>query len=119
PPEMSAKTTLSTRNLSPVLSKLKAANARTGRLFPGDPIERQPVHTVYGGAHLFRSDSTHKLGLLALKALHQYAPEPAVFAQVLGIPDKIAKTVYSRVVEKLKVEPVEDFRIDFEDGYGN
>src|SRR5262249_19819579 len=29
------------------------------------------------------------------------------------------KSVYERVAEKLKREPVEDFRIDFEDGYGN
>lgn len=31
----------------------------------------------------------------------------------------LAYTVYSRVVQKLKNEAVEDFRIDFEDGYGN
>ena len=31
----------------------------------------------------------------------------------------LAHTIYSRVQEKLKREPVEDFRIDFEDGYGN
>ena len=30
-----------------------------------------------------------------------------------------AFTIYKRVREKLKREPVEDFRIDFEDGYGN
>ena len=30
-----------------------------------------------------------------------------------------AHTVYQRVREKLQREPVEDFRIDFEDGYGN
>lgn len=29
-----------------------------------------------------------------------------------------AWTVHKRVVEKLRTEPVEDFRIDFEDGYG-
>jgi citrate lyase beta subunit len=31
----------------------------------------------------------------------------------------MACTVYARVREKLEREPVEDFRIDFEDGYGN
>ena len=31
----------------------------------------------------------------------------------------LAQTVYRRVLEKLQREPVEDFRIDFEDGYGN
>jgi citrate lyase beta subunit len=29
-----------------------------------------------------------------------------------------AWTIYNRVIEKSKCEPVEDFRIDFEDGYG-
>jgi citrate lyase beta subunit len=116
---MSVKTTLSKQAISPVVARLKKANAATARLFPGDSAERQPVHTVYGGAHLFKADSAHKLGLLALKALHQFAPEPAVFANVLGISEKLAKPVYQRVAEKLKLEPVEDFRIDFEDGYGN
>ena len=31
----------------------------------------------------------------------------------------LAHTIYRRVIEKLEREPVEDFRIDFEDGYGN
>jgi hypothetical protein len=31
----------------------------------------------------------------------------------------LAHTIYARVQEKLQREPVEDFRIDFEDGYGN
>jgi len=34
-------------------------------------------------------------------------------------PAWLAHTIYNRVIEKLKREPVEDFRIDFEDGYGN
>jgi citrate lyase beta subunit len=31
----------------------------------------------------------------------------------------LAHTIYRRVNEKLRREPIEDFRIDFEDGYGN
>jgi hypothetical protein len=31
----------------------------------------------------------------------------------------LAHAIYNRVSEKLTREPVEDFRIDFEDGYGN
>ena len=34
-------------------------------------------------------------------------------------PAWFAHTIYRRVREKLQREPVEDFRIDFEDGYGN
>ncbi len=36
----------------------------------------------------------------------------------MGLPADLAETVYARVVAKLEREPVEDFRIDFEDGYG-
>ena len=79
---------------------------------------RQPVHVVYGGAHLFKSDTARKLGILAERALAEYAPDAATLAKALGIRDDLAATVYNRVVEKLRREPVEDFRIDFEDGFG-
>src|SRR5207245_3628433 len=80
---------------------------------------RQAVHTVYGGAHLFRSDSARKLGDLALRSLDAHAPEAKTFAAAVGLAPELAPTVYDRVREKLRREPVEDFRIDFEDGYGN
>src|SRR3989449_1154126 len=84
----------------------------------GGPGPRQPVHTVYGGAHFFKSDTTRKLGDLALKALSQYAPNATTFAEAIGIDPGVAEIVYGRVQEKLKREAVEDFRIDSEDGYG-
>jgi citrate lyase beta subunit len=74
---------------------------------------------VYGGAHLFRADSARKLGDLALRALDDYAPDARSFAEALGLDAALADTVYARVRAKLAREPVEDFRIDFEDGYGN
>jgi citrate lyase beta subunit len=42
-----------------------------------------------------------------------------VFAHALGIPEALAARVHERVKEKLQAEAVEDFRIDFEDGYGS
>jgi citrate lyase beta subunit len=87
--------------------------------FPGDSGARQPVHTVYGGAHLFKSDTTVKLGALALRSLDEFAPDAATFAHAIGLDDTMSDRIYARVIEKLKREPVEDFRIDFEDGYGN
>ena len=83
------------------------------------------MHTVYGGAHLFRADSAPKLGALGLAALNEYAPDARSLHQALGFaapgvePIAFAETVRARIVEKLQREPVEDFRIDFEDGYGN
>lgn len=81
--------------------------------------KRQPVHTVYGGAHLFRSDTAARLGKTALRTLEEYAPDAQTLAKAIGLPDERAEIIYRRVVEKLRREPVEDFRLDFEDGYGN
>lgn len=86
--------------------------------YPGESGRRQPVHTVYGGAHLFKSDTTVKLGQLAVRSFNAFAPDAAIFAKTLNIPEQIRATVYERVREKLSREAVEDFRIDFEDGYG-
>ncbi len=79
---------------------------------------RQPVHTVYGGAQLFSPETTQKLGAIALKALREHAPDPASLAQALGMDRALADRVYPRVVAKLEQEPVEDYRLDFEDGFG-
>ncbi len=111
---------LKSGDCGPILAALKKANASVAKAFPGETGDRQPVHTVYGGAHLFRSDSLRKLGAAALGALDEYAPDASTFARALGLqPAALADTIRARVVEKLRREPVEDFRIDFEDGYGN
>ena len=99
---------------------LRAANIAFARRHPGDSEQRQPIHSVYGGAQLFRSDSAIKLGRVALRMLERYAPDPATLARVLGLDDaRLAELVHERVAEKLRREAVEDYRIDFEDGYGN
>jgi hypothetical protein len=111
---------------------------------------QNPVHVVYGGANLFKSDTPQKLGRLALKSIEDYAPNFVEFAramwlkgadtlpQYLEVIENLEKqlrentekvkqenfdawfawTVYKRTIKKLRREPVEDFRIDFEDGYG-
>jgi citrate lyase beta subunit len=111
---------LTPRDLSPILSGLRTANAAVAKAYPGESGDRQPVHTVYGGAHLFTADSAPKLGALALAALDEFAPSAAIFAKALDLRTEtgFAETVRARVVEKLKREPVEDLRLDFEDGYG-
>jgi len=112
---------LTSRDLSPILSGLRAANAALATGYPGDSGERQPVHTVYGGAHLFTADTAPRLGAMALASLDEFAPTTAMFAKALGlrVDQGFADTVRARVVDKLRREPVEDFRLDFEDGYGN
>ena len=114
------KTSLPPAAAKAAFGALKVANARFARTHPGEAGDRQPVHVVYGGAHLFNADSAPRLGALALAALKDYAPDPETFASALGLPGpELARTVYERVVAKLEREPVEDFRIDFEDGFGN
>ncbi len=117
------QTSLTSEQTAAVVDRLNAANQAFRAIYPGEAGHRQPVHTVYGGAHLFKADSAPKMGRVALRHLAAYAPTFADLAEALGLRDdedaSLAQTVYRRVVEKLEREPVEDFRIDFEDGYGN
>lgn len=133
-----------------LLDTLGAANRKFQQTYPGDRTDRQPVHTVYGGANLFKSDTCVKMGEIALKSLQTYSPDFTVLARVLELsgheqlpflqsdiltlthkldnlpetvrrqePAWLAYTVYHKMIRKLQTEPVEDFRIDFEDGFGN
>ncbi|MBO3742400.1 DUF6986 family protein [Actinoplanes flavus] len=68
--------------------------------YPGERAGRQPVHTVYVPAD--RLDDFRDWGAIALRAMDEHDfpwPDPAVRA-------------------KLVHEPIEDLRVDFEDGYG-
>jgi citrate lyase beta subunit len=114
--------TLGDDELAPILTRLADGNDRFATAYPGESEQRQPVHTVYGGAQLFKAGSTARMGELALASLERYAPDGDALADALGWQGRareLAATVHERVVEKLRREPVEDFRIDFEDGYGN
>jgi citrate lyase beta subunit len=65
---------------------LAQSNGEFKSHYPADSFERQPVHTVYGGANLFKAGFASKLGDLALKTLDTYAPNYGVFARALGLP---------------------------------
>jgi citrate lyase beta subunit len=113
-------TSLDQSALADASAALREANLAFVKAHPGESPGRQPVHTVYGGAQLFKSDSVPKLGAIALRAMDQYASKPAILGTALGISDHPALgTIDQRVRDKLTREPIEDFRIDFEDGYGN
>ncbi len=116
---MKPQSTLDPKTIKSAFSALTKQNALHMKRFPGDSFARQPVHTVYGGAHLFKSDLAKKLGELSLRSLSRYAPDAITFSRAVGMEETLAMKVYDRVVDKLKREAVEDFRIDFEDGYGN
>ena len=114
-----ADTTIPESALAVFVDALDKANVRVGEQFPGDSTARQPVHVVYGGAHLFKADAAQKLGAVALRTLQEHAPDAPSLASALGLDPVLAARLYPRVVEKLTREAVEDFRIDFEDGFGN
>ena len=99
---------------------LKAANQKLARLYPGDAIGRQPVHTFIAGGDTFTRDSAQKAGEEAIKLIDKFAPTAKVLAEIIGLPDDsiLVETVCARMLKKLEREPIEDFRIDFEDGYG-
>ncbi|CAN5534406.1 aldolase/citrate lyase family protein [soil metagenome] len=133
-----------------LLTQLQAANLKFQKTYPGDKPDRQAVHTVYGGANLFKSDTTVKMGEIATRNLNTYAPNFAVLANVLQLDGYqhlphlekdiealtkkldamteaerkteaawLSYSVYNKIIKKLKAEAIEDFRIDFEDGFGN
>src|SRR5687767_2523338 len=112
--------TLDPSRLSEASEALREANVAFAKAHPGEGPGRQPVHTVYGGAQLFAADTVAKLGSVALRALDTYAPDPETLGRALNISGHPAlATIDTRVRDKLAREPIEDFRIDFEDGYGN
>jgi len=144
------KSSLAIDSLKDIFAPLQRAHEAFESRYPGPRGDRQPVHTVYGGAHLFRADTARRLGEKALETLDEYAPDFVSFARAIELPGSqhigrsldaaalaksiqadpqaarkenphawFASTLYQRVREKLRREPVEDFRIDFEDGFGN
>ncbi len=133
-----------------IFQELRKANLAFQKLYPGDSDKRQAVHTVYGGAHLFKYNTAPTLGKLALAHFKTYAPNFVVLAKALELPNHEALpeleadinlidkqlstlstaeqkqysaylpyTIYHKIIDKLQREAVEDFRIDFEDGFGN
>ncbi len=108
---------LPSRDRAAIAARLRTANAKLAAAYPGDATARQPVHTLICSADAFHRDSVRAFGAAAIATLDEYAPTPSVFAKVVGL-SSLADIVRARVVAKLKREPVEDLRLDFEDGYG-
>jgi hypothetical protein len=88
-------------------------------LYTGESNRRQPVHTVYVPADRYRVDTPQTWGDQALAMLAEFAPTPARFAGTTGLNPGFIDEVYPRVRDKLARQPIEDLRVDFEDGYGN
>jgi citrate lyase beta subunit len=98
---------------------LAGADRALAEGYPGNRPGRQPVHTVYLPADRFGPGLAGQWGEQAAAALARWAPDPPRFAAALGLPADLAADVRPRVLAKLAEEPVEDLRLDFEDGYGD
>jgi citrate lyase beta subunit len=88
--------------------RLAASDAARAARYPGEPAGRQPVHTVYVPADRVRPGLAAAWGAAALGAL-----DGVDLPAIVGLDP----AVLPRVLAKLRREPVEDLRVDAEDGY--
>ncbi|HEY9312109.1 DUF6986 family protein [Williamsia sp.] len=88
---------------------LAAVDAELLRDFPGDRTAQQPVHTVYVSAADANVDTPAEWGLDAIRiadSAHR------------TLDDLDGRSVLPLVLDRLAAQPIEDLRIDLEDGYG-
>jgi len=104
--------------LAGLLAPLAAVDAALARRLTGPAPGRQPVHTVYVPADRFGADTVPVWRAQAEAALSAHAADPATLAAVTGARPALADPVFGHVRRTLVAEPVQDVRIDFEDGYG-
>jgi citrate lyase beta subunit len=112
-------TTLGPDHYDVLDARLAEWDDRLARLYPGDDGSRQPVHTVYVPADRYHAGLPAEWGAHAGKLVAAHAPDVAALAEIVGIPVDLAEQVAPRLATKLAGEPIEDLRIDFEDGYGS
>jgi hypothetical protein len=101
-----------------LLAGVDAAERLHREGWPGPPPTRQPVQVLYVPADRVTAATAVEHGREATRLLDTYAPDAAALAVAVGLDDHdLAGQVRDRVAAKLATEPVEDLRVDFEDGY--
>jgi citrate lyase beta subunit len=91
--------------------RLAPVDAARAAAYPGERPGRQPVHTCYLPADAVTEGLAPAWGAAALQALDAHGlPD-------LGLKPDLVEQVLPRVRAKLAAEPVEDLRVDAEDGY--
>jgi citrate lyase beta subunit len=109
---------LSAADLAAIDAQLAATDQLLERNYPGDDGTRQPVHTVYVPADRFTPSFAADWGAQALTTAEAHGGLEKLGA-LLGQDAELAGAVAPRVQAKLESEPIEDLRLDFEDGYGD
>ncbi|HWJ66427.1 MAG TPA: aldolase/citrate lyase family protein [Nocardioides sp.] len=97
---------------------LADADAALAAGYPGDRGVRQPVHTVYVPGDRYDEHTVTEWSEDARSVLALHGRSAIEVAEALDLRPSLAAEVYDRVTAKLEAEPIEDLRIDFEDGYG-
>jgi len=96
---------------------LEGVDANFARQYPGDTDSRQPIHTVYVPADRYQAGLALEWGRTALEAFERHCATAPDLARIAGLSEDTGQ-VHTRVRAKLALEPIEDLRIDFEDGLG-
>lgn len=100
--------------------RLAGTDALLEHSYPGDTGTRQPVHTVYVPADAFHPDLPRQWGRRALEAAGGTGVRALAAAVApAGLDEVLVDRVAGAVEHKLAAEPIEDLRIDFEDGFGD
>ena len=110
--------TLSESFLAETDAALADTDAFLQQAYPGEDGRRQPVHTVYVPADRYTPELPRQWGDTALALVAEHGGMAALAAE-LGLSPDLTDQVADRVDAKLRAEPVEDLRLDFEDGYGD
>ena len=98
---------------------LAGADAALASEYPGDRGVRQPVHTVYVPGDRYDEKTVAEWSAESGRVLAEHAGSAAEVADSFDLAPGLADEIYDRVTAKLVAEPIEDLRIDFEDGYGS
>jgi hypothetical protein len=113
---VSIRGVLNAAALAKVESDLAATDDLLEKGYPGDSGARQPIHTAYVPADRFTPELPAAWGAAALaKAGGVSGLETLAGKLGLSQPGELA----ALVAAKLGSEPIEDLRLDFEDGYGD
>jgi hypothetical protein len=104
--------------LADVYARVAAAQARVDAAAPATKAARRPVHTLYVPADRLDARTVAQAGAEAGRLLAAHAADATAFAEAFDVAPPDAVKIRERVTAKLATEPVEDLRVDFEDGYG-
>lgn len=113
-----------------LVAQYDAALAETDQLlenyYPGDRGVRQPVHTLYVPADRYTPDLPKRFGQQALELVNEHGGMVELAKAVLSedvygeaLTEQQISDVAAAVEQKLTTEPIEDLRLDFEDGFGH